>query len=252
MRRLEGKVAIITGAASGIGLSTAQLFASEGARLVMADIDRDGIGSAVEGIRSAGGTAEAIAVDVGEPDDVERMVSLAVETFGRLDILHNNAGGSTPRDGSATEVDLGEFWRAIRVDLFGSFLGCRFAIPRMIESGGGSVINMVSNVALIGVPGMDCYTAAKGGVAALTRSLAATYAKDGVRVNAIAPSVTLSPRVRQRLEGKSASVQALAQRNLLGFAEPQDIARAALFLASDDSRMSTGAILLAESGSTIA
>lgn len=252
MRRLEGKVAIITGAASGIGLSTAQLFASEGARLVMADIDREGIGSAVEGIRTAGGTAEAIAVDVGEPGDVERMVSRAVEAFGRLDILHNNAGGSTPRDGSATEVDIDEFWRAMRVDLFGSFLGCRFAIPRMIESGGGSVINMVSNVALIGVPGMDCYTAAKGGVAALTRSLAATYARDGVRVNAIAPSVTLSPRVRQRLEGRSASVQALAQRNLLGFAEPRDIARAALFLAGDDSRMSTGSILLAESGSTIA
>lgn len=250
MRRLEGKVAIITGSATGIGQATAQLFACEGARLMLADVNEEGVRAVAEAIAANGGTAIAMKVDVTEPDSVEALVAATTAEYGRLDIMHNNAGGSRARDGTAVDVDLEEFWRAIKLDLFGTFLGCRFAIPRIIASGGGSLINMASNVALIGVPGMDCYTAAKGGVAALTRSLAAAYAKDGVRVNAIAPSITLTPRVKGRLEG-SANVQALSARNLLGFAQPEDIALSALFLASDESRMTTGAVLLAESGSTV-
>ena len=116
---------------------------------------------------------------------------------------HNNAGGSTAQDASAVDAPLEEFWRAIKLDLFGTFLGCRFGIPELIKSGGGSVVNMASNVALMGFPGRDCYTAAKGGIAAITRSLAVAYAPQKVRVNAIAPSVTRTDRVVKLMAGNA-------------------------------------------------
>jgi NAD(P)-dependent dehydrogenase (short-subunit alcohol dehydrogenase family) len=181
---------------------------------------------------------------------VAALVARTVTEFGRLDVMYNNAGGSTPRDNTVVNVELDEFWRAIKLDLYGTFLGCRFAIPHLQKAGGGAIVNMASNVALMGVPGLDCYTAAKGGVAALTRSLAVTYAPDKIRVNAIAPSTTLSPRIAARLQ-TSQKLRDLAAKNLLGAADPVDIARMALFLASDEARMSTGAIFLAESGTTI-
>jgi NAD(P)-dependent dehydrogenase (short-subunit alcohol dehydrogenase family) len=149
-----------------------------------------------------------------------------------LHVLHNNAGGSTSGDASAVDASLEEFWRAIRVDLFGTFLGCRFGIPEIIRSGGGSVINMASVVALMGFPGRDCYTAAKGRVAALTRSLAVEFGRQGVRVNAIAPTITLTERVRAILAGNPA-MQKLTEMHLLGLGEPMDMAQAALYLASD-------------------
>jgi NAD(P)-dependent dehydrogenase (short-subunit alcohol dehydrogenase family) len=248
--RLQGKVAIVTGAASGIGRSAAQLFAQEGACVVLADILGDQAQAVSEAIRRDGGTALAVTTDVTEPDSVAALVARAVAEFGRLDVMFNNAGGSTPKDNTVVNVDLEEFWRAIKVDLFGTFLGCRFAIPHLQKAGGGAIVNMASNVALMGIPGVDCYTSAKGGVAALTRSLAVEYAADKIRVNAIAPSTTLSERLIKRLE-ISQNMRDLAAKNLLGAAEPIDIARVALFLASDESRMTTGAIVLADSGSTI-
>ena len=125
--------------------------------------------------------------------------------YGALHIVHNNAGGSTPVDSTVVDVPIEEFWRAIRLDLFGTFLGCRFGIPAIIAAGGGAVINMASNVALMGVAGLDCYTAAKGGIAAITRSMAVEFAAQKVRVNAIAPAATMTDRVRARLDsGKSA------------------------------------------------
>ncbi len=250
MDRLTGKVAIITGAAAGIGESAARLFAQEGARVVLADIAEQAAEAVSGDIRRSGGIAIAVRTDVTEPDSVAAVVERAVAEFGKLDIMYNNAGGSTPRDNTAVKVELDEFWRAIKLDLWGTFLGCRFAIPELQKNGGGVVLNMASNVALMGVPGVDCYTAAKGGVAALTRSLAVAYAADKIRVNAIAPSTTLSPRIIARLK-ISQNMRDLAAKNLLGPAEPIDIARAALFLASDESRMTTGAILLTESGVTV-
>jgi NAD(P)-dependent dehydrogenase (short-subunit alcohol dehydrogenase family) len=250
MGRLNDKVAIITGAASGIGESAARLFAQEGARVVLADISAEAAEAVSQEIRSAGGTAIAITTDVTEPDSVAALVERTVREFGRLDVMYNNAGGSTPKDNTVVNVELDEFWRAIKLDLYGTFLGCRFAIPHLQTGGGGAIVNMASNVALMGVPGLDCYTSAKGGVAALTRSLAVTYAPDKIRVNAIAPSTTLSPRIAARLQ-TSQKLRDLAAKNLLGPAEPIDIARMALFLASDEARMSTGAIFLAESGTTI-
>jgi NAD(P)-dependent dehydrogenase (short-subunit alcohol dehydrogenase family) len=162
-------------------------------------------------------------------------------------VLHNNAGGSTSEDANAVEAPLEEFWRAIRLDLFGTFLGCRFGIPEIVRSGGGSVINMASVVALMGFPGRDCYTAAKGGVAALTRSLAVEFGPKGVRVNAIAPTVTLTERVRALLAGNPA-MRALSETHLLGLGQPADMAQAALYLASDESRIVTGVVLPVDSG----
>ncbi|MGF6780424.1 SDR family NAD(P)-dependent oxidoreductase [Paraburkholderia sp. GAS334] len=250
MLRLSNKVAIITGAASGIGRSAAQLFAREGASVVVADIDPAAAAEVVTGVRADGGTAIAITTDVTQSDSVAAMIEATVAEFGKLDILYNNAGGSTPRDNTVVDADLEEFWRVVKVDLWGTFLGCRFAIPHMRKNGGGAIVNMVSNVALMGVPGVDCYTSAKGGVAALTRSLAVTYAADRIRVNAIAPSTTLSPRVIERLQ-VSQGMRELNAKNLLGAAEPIDIAYAALFLASDEARVTTGSIFLAESGTTV-
>jgi NAD(P)-dependent dehydrogenase (short-subunit alcohol dehydrogenase family) len=164
--------------------------------------------------------------------------------------LHNNAGGSTPQDNSVVEAPIEEFWRVIKLDLFGTFLGCRVGIPEIIRSGGGSVINMSSNVALMGIAGRDCYTAAKGGVAAMTRSMAVEFAPQRVRVNAIAPSATMTDRVRKLMAG-NAAIDKLANSHLLGLIEATDIADMALFLASDASRMITGQVYPVDSGVTI-
>ena len=247
MPRLQGKVALITGGGTGIGRATAIVFAREGARVAIADIDA---GAGEETARLAGNGAIAISSDVTEPDSIQRAIRTAVDTFGRLDVLHNNAGGSTAQDNTAVEAPLDEFWRAIKLDLFGTFLGCRFGIPELVKAGGGSVINMSSNVALMGVPGRDCHTAAKGGIAAMTRSLAVAYAPQRVRVNAIAPSATMTERVKRLVAGNTALTK-LADSHLLGLIEPDDIAQMALYLASDESRMVTGQVLPVDSGVTI-
>lgn len=247
MNRLEGKVALITGAGAGIGRATACLFAREGARVVVADIDTS---AGEETAHLAGHGAIAVRTDVTEEDSVRACVNQAVGHFGRLDVLHNNAGGSTSRDGTVVEAPLDEFWRVIKLDLYGTFLCCRHGIPALIAAGGGAVINMTSNLAAMGIQGRDCYTAAKGGVAALTRSLAVEFAAQRVRVNAIAPSVTLSERLKKLMAG-NAAIDKLAQAHLLGLMEPQDIAGAALYLASDEARRVTGHILAVDSGVTI-
>ncbi len=197
----------------------------------------------------AGNGAIAIRTDVTDEDSVRDAVRHAASHFGGLHILHNNAGGSTPRDGTVVKAPVEEFWRVIKLDVFGTFLGCRHGIPEIVKSGGGAVINMASNLALMGIAGRDCYTAAKGAVAALTRSLAVEFAPT-VRVNALAPSVTMTDRVRKLAEG-NAAVDRLAKSHLLGLIAPEDIANAAVFLASDEARMITGQILPVDSGVTI-
>jgi NAD(P)-dependent dehydrogenase (short-subunit alcohol dehydrogenase family) len=246
MPRLEGKVAVITGAGTGIGRATAKLFAAEGAKVVVAELNAEAGEQTAQLIVQAGGEAIAIRTDVTEPDSIQATVDKAVQHYGGLHVLHNNAGGSTARDSDVTDAPLDEFWRVIKLDLFGTFLGCRFGIPAIVRSGGGSVINMSSNVALMGIPGRDCYTAAKGAVASMTRSMAVEFAPT-VRVNAIAPSATMTERVKTLVAGNTA-LEKLANSHLLGLIEPEDIAHMALFLASDETRKVTGNIYPVDSG----
>jgi len=251
MARLTGKVALITGAGTGIGRAAARAMAAEGAKVVVADIHAASGEQTAELVVRAGGDCVAVTTDVTQEQSVRVAIDTAVRHYGALHILHNNAGGSTPADSTVVDVPLEEFWRAIRLDLFGTFLGCRFGIPAITASGGGSVINMASNVALMGVSGRDCYTAAKGGIAAMTRSMAVEFAPQKVRVNAIAPSATMTDRVRGRLEAGNPRVTKLAAAHLVGLIQPEDIANMAVFLASDESRMVTGQVYPVDSGVTI-
>jgi len=247
MPRLAGKVPIITGAGTGIGRATAVLFAREGAKVAVAEIDA---AAGEETAHLAGRDTIFIRTDVTDEASVQAAVRTTVQRFGALHVLHNNAGGSTPQDNTVVEAPIEEFWRVIKLDLFGTFLGCRCGIPEIIKAGGGSVINMSSNVALMGIAGRDCYTAAKGGVAAITRSMAVEFAPQRVRVNAIAPSATMTERVRRLVAGNAALTR-LADAHLLGLIDPQDIAAMALFLASDESRVVTGQVYPVDSGVTI-
>jgi NAD(P)-dependent dehydrogenase (short-subunit alcohol dehydrogenase family) len=250
MARLAGKVAVITGAGAGIGKAAAGLFAREGASVVVSDIDTKVGEAAVAEIEAAGGTAVFAAADVSLSADVQRVVQTATEHFGKLDIMYNNAGGTRANDGPVTEASDEEFWLTMQRDLFGTWLGCKFAIPEMMRAGGGSVINASSLVALMGRPGRDAYTAAKGAISALTRSVAVRYAPQKIRVNAIAPGITRTERLARRID-QGVIPQYLIDRHILGLLEPIDIANAALFLASDESRMITGQVLAVDSGITI-
>ena len=247
MGKLAGKVAIITGAGSGIGRATACRFAAEGANVVVAEISDAGAGKTVELARAlGGGECVAVRTDVTDPDSVERAVAWAVARFGRLDVMHNNAGGSSVEDGPVTQVSLDEWWRTIKIDLFGAFLGCRFAIPAMEASGGGSIINMASLVGVVGSPGRDAYSAAKGGVMALTRSVASGFVKANIRVNAIAPGAVATERVVAMIPDVTSEFS--AAKGVPQLAVPDDIANACVFLASDESSFLTGQVLSIDGG----
>ncbi|NQW09343.1 MAG: SDR family oxidoreductase [Alphaproteobacteria bacterium] len=252
--RLAGKVAFITGGGGGIGRATAERFAEEGAKVMVADINRETGEAAAASARgraaNSGGDASFVHCDVSDMASVEAAVAETVTRFGKLNVLHNNAGGSTTEDGPVTEAPVEEFWRAITLDLFGTFLCSKVAIPRIIEAGGGSVINMSSNVALMALPGRDCYTAAKGGIASMTRSMAVEYAPHKIRVNAIAPSVTLSDRVK-RLLREVPEIEKISQSHLLGLGLPIHIADMAVYLAADESAITTGQIMSVDSGVTV-
>lgn len=249
MGRVEGKVALITGAGNGIGREAALLFAREGAKVGILEVDEEAGREAKCAVEAQGGTARFFPTNVSDPKSVEAAVNGAVAHFGRIDVLYNNAGGSSPRDGTVVNASIEEFWRAINLDLFGTWLCCRYTIPEILKAGGGTIINMVSNVALMGIRDLSAYASAKGGVASLTRAMAVDFAPR-VRVNAIAPSVTLTKRLKARMETHS-TVRRMAEQHLVGLGEPIDVANAALYLASDESRVVTGQILRVDSGITI-
>jgi NAD(P)-dependent dehydrogenase (short-subunit alcohol dehydrogenase family) len=246
MDRLAGGGPLIPGGGGGSAPPTAIRMAAEGARVAVVEINS---AAGEETAHLAGNGAIALRADVTDESSVEQAVRQVVAHFGGLHVLHNNAGGSTPLDGSVVDAPIEEFWRVIRLDLFGTFLGSRFGIPAIRASGGGAVINMASNLALMGIAGRDCYTAAKGAVAALTRSMAVEFAPE-VRVNALAPSATMTERVRRLMEGNPA-IEKLAKSHLLGLIAPEDVANAAVFLASAEARMITGQVVPVDSGVTI-
>ena len=254
MSRLKGKVAFITGGGGGIGRATAERFAEEGAKVVIAEIEPSVGEKAAEAARKKGvdasGDALFIKTNVSDADSVQAAIKKTIDRFGKLDILHNNAGGSTLQDGPVTEAPVEEFWRCINLDLFGTFLCSKYAIPEIIKSGGGSIINMSSNVALMALPGRDCYTAAKGAIASMTRSMAVEYAPNKIRVNAIAPSVILSDRVKKLLAA-SPEIEAISKTHLLGLGEPIHVADLAVYLAADESAITTGQVISVDSGVTI-
>jgi NAD(P)-dependent dehydrogenase (short-subunit alcohol dehydrogenase family) len=241
--RLQGKVAIVTGASQGIGEVTARLFAAEGANTVLAARRR----AESENIVAAGGKAMFVECDVSEPESVEKAFAAVQGAYGRLDVLFNNAGGSSAADGPLTEAPLEEFWRAIKLDLFGTWLCSRAAIPLMQKSGGGSIINSASIVAEMGIPRRDAYTASKGGIISLTRSMAVEFARDKIRVNVVIPGAVGTERVLGFFE-REPHLKKQWDAYLLGIADPIDVANAVLFLASDESRRTTGQKLPVDSG----
>ncbi len=249
MNRLAGKVAVITGAGSGIGRASAKLFVAEGAKVVVAEIDAT-LGEA--SAREAGAGTRFVRTDVTDEESVKQMVQQARDSFGRIDILLNCAGGSLREDRPVADVDLSVWDHTISLDLKGPFLCCRHVIPVMVEQGKGSVVNFSSVVALRGNHIAHVYVMAKGGLIAYTRALAGAYSPKGVRVNAICPGVVLTERVRSRFTGgnqiRFGGIDDIAAQYPFAVGQPEDIANVALFLASDESRMVNGAAIPAEGG----
>ncbi|HKA41281.1 MAG TPA: SDR family oxidoreductase [Burkholderiales bacterium] len=256
MNRLKGKVALITGAGSGIAKAASRLFADEGARIVVAEIDRSRGLATERMLRDAGGEALFVETDVTNEAGAKATVAETVARFGKLDVLYNCAGGSTAEDALVAEVDMAEWQRTMSLNLLGPILMCRHGIPRIVEAGGGAVVNMSSGAALRGASPAHIYTASKGGILSLTRALAGTFAKNNVRVNAICAGRILTERITSRYgtperQGPVADLQDAAGRVKeypFWVGSPEDIARIALFLASDESRMITGASIPADGG----
>jgi NAD(P)-dependent dehydrogenase (short-subunit alcohol dehydrogenase family) len=249
MNRLEGKVAVITGAGSGIGRASAKLFVAEGAKVVVAEIDST-LGEATA--REAGAAARFVRTDVTDEDSVKKMVQQAREAFGRVDILLNCAGGSLREDAPVTDVDPSVWDRTINLDMKGPFLCCRHVIPVMVEQGRGSVVNFSSVVALRGNHIAHVYVMAKGGLISFTKALAGAYSPKGIRANAICPGVVLTERVKGRFTGgnqiRFGGIDNIVGQYPFAVGQPEDIANVALFLASDESRMVNGAAIPAEGG----
>ena len=251
--RLEGKVTIITGGGSGMGRVAAELFAREGARVVVADFVEESGSATVAAVRGAGGDATFVKTDVSNEDDARAMVQHAVATFGRVDALYNNAGVMPEADHSVVDTDVATWDRVMAVNVRGVFLGCKYAIPQMLEQGTGSIINIASFVAILGcsVP-QDAYTASKGAVLALTRSLAVQFAGQGVRSNSISPGPIETPLLMDWLLKDEAAKQLRLARNPTGrFGKPEEIVNAGIYLASDESRWTNGANFVIDGGITV-
>jgi NAD(P)-dependent dehydrogenase (short-subunit alcohol dehydrogenase family) len=251
--RLEGKVTIITGGGSGMGRAAAELFAREGARVVVADYSEASGEATAAQVREAGGEATFVRADVSREDDARGMVQHAVATFGRVDVLYNNAGIMPEADHSVVDTDVDTWDAVMAVNVRGVFLGCKYAIPAMLEHGSGSVINIASFVAILGcsVP-QDAYTASKGAVLALTRSLAVQFAGRGVRTNAISPGPIETPLLLDWLVKDEAAKQLRLNRNPTGrFGKPEEIVNVGIYLASDESKWTNGANFVIDGGITV-
>jgi NAD(P)-dependent dehydrogenase (short-subunit alcohol dehydrogenase family) len=243
--RLDGKVAVITGSAGGIGRASAVRFAAEGARVVAADLDGDGVDEVAKLVGGLG-----VRVDVTDAGQVQTMYERAAAAFGGIDILFNNAGISPPEDDSILTTDAEAWARVQAVNLTSVYLCCRFGIPHLLTRGGGSVINTASFVAVMGsATSQISYTASKGGVLAMSRELGVQFARQGVRVNALCPGPVNTPLLQELFaKDPERAARRLVHVPMGRFAEPEEIAAAAAFLASDDASFITANTFLVDGG----
>lgn len=251
--RLTGKVAIITGGGSGMGRAASLMFAAEGAKVVVAEFNDAAGHETVDLVKRAGGEATFVRADVSKEADAKAMVDHAVATYGRLDCLYNNAGIMPEDDHSVTDTSVEAWDRVMAVNVRGVFLGCKYAIPAMERSGGGSIINIASFVALMGCSNpQDAYTASKGAVLALTRSLAVQFAPKGIRSNAICPGPVETPLLMDWLVKDEEAKRIRLARNPTGrFGKVEEIVYMGIYLASDESRWTNGAQLVVDGGITV-
>ncbi len=253
MDRLHDKVALITGAGGGIGRVAAELFAAEGARVVVADAVAEGAAATVKSIADAGGSATAVTVDVSQSDQVAAMVAAGEEAFGGIDILYNNAGVLPPDDGGTLDTPEETWERVMAVNLKGVWLCCKHGIPALQRRGGGSIINVASLVALMGsAVAQIAYTASKGGVLSMTREMAVEYARENIRINALCPGPIQTPLMAELLSDPDRRARRLVHVPIGRFGQAEEVAKAALFLASDDSSLMTGASLVVDGGISVA
>jgi NAD(P)-dependent dehydrogenase (short-subunit alcohol dehydrogenase family) len=251
--RLADKVCVITGAGGGMGRIAAQTFAGEGAIIVVAEFGETAGAETVDIVTKAGGRASFVKTDVSSEPSARAMIEHAMDTYGRLDVLYNNAGIMPEADHSVVDTDVATWDQVMAVNLRGVFLGCKFAIPRMVEQGSGSIINISSFVAILGcsVP-QDAYTASKGALLSLTRSLAVQFGPKGVRTNAICPGPVETPLLMDWLVKDEEAKRIRLARNPTGrFGKPEEIVNMALYLASDESRWTNGASLVVDGGISV-
>jgi NAD(P)-dependent dehydrogenase (short-subunit alcohol dehydrogenase family) len=251
--RLADKVCIITGAGGGMGRVAARMFAAEGARVVVAEFSEPAGRETVRLVTEASGVASFVQADVSREPSAKAMVEHAMDTYGRVDVLYNNAGVMPEADHSVIDTGADTWDLVMAVNVRGVFLACKHAIPRMVEAGSGSIINIASFVALLGcsVP-QDAYTASKGAVLSLTRSLAVQFAPKGVRTNAICPGPVETPLLMDWLVKDEEAKRIRLARNPTGrFGKPEEIVHMAMYLASDESRWTNGASLVVDGGITV-
>lgn len=249
--RLTGRTALVTGAGSGIGRETALVFAAEGANVVVADRDEAAGTATVASIADAGGQAHFVAVDVARATAVEAAVAEAERTYGALHVLFNNAGVFPEGDGLPVDTPEAVWEQVIDVNLKGVFLGCKYGIPALLRAGGGSIINTASFVAVMGAATAQiAYTASKGGVLAMTREIAVAYARQGIRANALCPGPVDTPLLQELLADPDARARRLVHVPMGRLARAEEIARAVLFLASDDASYVSGSTFLVDGAIT--
>jgi NAD(P)-dependent dehydrogenase (short-subunit alcohol dehydrogenase family) len=251
--RLANKVCLITGGGSGIGKASAIAFGHEGAKVVVVDLRLDTAKETALEIGNAGGQAVAFAADVSKAKDAEGMVAFAEATYGRLDVAFNNAGVFHPKDDSVTNTSEDIWNLVIDVNLKGVFLGCQYEIPALQRAGGGSIVNTASFVALMGAAAPQiAYTASKGGVLAMTREIAVEFARQNIRCNALCPGPVETPLLAELLSDPARRARRLVHIPMGRFARPDEIANAAVFLASDESSYINGSTFLVDGGITAA